>query len=123
MSSQSHREVEGTEIPPRAERRSTRRRRVLFSGVLCSLDGTRCHDCTIRDMTELGAHVVVLNSRSLDAKVFLLHLRDGIAYEAFVVSKLRDSVSLKFGAAIPLARNEDSKVRWLKDLWRARRGY
>ena len=96
---------------------------MLFSGALCSLDGKRCYDCTIRDMTELGAHVVVPNSQSLDAKVFLLHLRDGIAYEAFVVSKLRDSVSLKFGAATPLARNEDSKVRWLRDLWRTRRGY
>lgn len=95
----------------------------MFSGALCSLDGTQCYDCTIRDMTELGAHVVVPNSPSLDAKVFLLQVRDGIAYEALVVSKERNSVSLKFVSAIPLASSDDPKMRWLKELWRSRRGY
>src|SRR5689334_13336360 len=120
MSSQLHREGESLEVPPRVERRTTRRRRVLFSGALCNMDGTQCYDCTIRDMTELGAQVVVPNSPSFDAKVFLLHTRDGIAYEALVVSKKRNSVSLKFASATPLANNDDAKVRWLKELWRSR---
>ena len=111
------------DVPPRVERRETRRRRVLFSGALCSLDGTGCYDCTIRDMTDVGARVVVPNSPCLDAKVFLLHVRDGIAYEALVVSKVRNSVSLKLASAMPLANNDDPKMRWLKELWRSRRGY
>lgn len=122
MSGHSNRNVI-PEAPPRVERRAARRRRVLFSGALCSLDGTRCHDCAIRDMTELGAHVVVPNSPSLEAKIYLLHVRDGIAYEAIVVSKVRNSVSLKFSSATPLENNEDPEVRWLKDLWCSRRGY
>ena len=123
MSGYSDREIQDSGAPPRMERRGARRRRVLFSGALCSLDGTRCHDCTIRDMTELGAHVVVPNSPSLDTKIFLLHVRDGIAYEAFVVSKLRNSVSLRFTSATSLANNDDPNVRCLRELWRSRRGY
>ena len=111
------------ELPPRLERRASRRRRVLFSGALCSLDGARCYDCAIRDMTELGAHVVVPNSPTLDAQLFLLHVRDGVVHEALVVAKEHNSVSLKFISAIPLANNDDAKMRWLKDLWRSRRGY
>ena len=79
------------------ERRSEPRRRTHDAGKLAFGYGTEGLDCTILDLSDSGAHVqTILDTASLPKTVFLVHLRDRVAWEARVVWCDDDRLGLKF---------------------------
>jgi hypothetical protein len=67
-----------------AERRRTRRKRVLLSGVVADANGKNAIDCIIRDLTARGAQVQLSVTLRKDNEVYLVDTRNEIAHLATV---------------------------------------
>src|SRR5438552_7338617 len=73
------------DLPPTADRRPQRRRRTLLGGRVTFNDGAHVFDCTIRDLSDGGARITVPGQQPIAPHVFLINIRDRVAYEALVV--------------------------------------
>ncbi len=80
-----------------ADRRRSRRRRTLLRGKLSDWQGKLLGDCSISDMSETGAKVTVTDTSSVPDGVFLVDVRNRIAYKCKVVRRQADgALGLKF---------------------------
>jgi hypothetical protein len=113
------REVSGSELPP-IERRPNRRNRVFFAGIIVYADGVFTLDCTIRDLSENGARLTVLEGAQFPSNFFLINIRGRVVYEAVVVWIVGAEVGVSFGKIHRLTDMVDPTLKHLKRLWLAR---
>jgi hypothetical protein len=66
------------------EKRKLPRRRVLKEGKLLYADGLRVLDCTIRDMSEHGARLLIANTIGLPEAFQLYEKSSGLLYPATI---------------------------------------
>ncbi len=78
------------------DKRKVERRRTLFRGRVAHLDGSYCIDCAIRDLSDTGARVRVGALQRLPDAVYLLDLRNRLAYEASVSWRKSPDFGLHF---------------------------
>ena len=92
--------------------RKCRRKRTLLAGVLSYGPGISTVDCKIMDVSETGARVKAEPGSIVPAHVFLVHLRDYVAYEARVAWR-RDNgnLGLRFMAAHDLRAEPTDELR------------
>jgi hypothetical protein len=105
------------ELPPPADRRPGRRRRVLLGGRVSYHDGTQVFDCSIRDLSDGGARITVPSTQVLPTQVYLINLRDRLAYESLVVWKRGGEAGLSFVKTLQVGDLGDSHLGYLKRLW------
>src|SRR3981081_4123396 len=73
------------DLPPRVvNQRKAPRKRTLLGGKVVFGDGQHVRDCTIRDISETGAKIVMHKGEVIPTRVFLIDRRTPIAYEATV---------------------------------------
>lgn len=108
------------ELPPLAERRAGRRRRVLLAGVITVGRGLPGFDCAIRDLSQSGARVSPGQFVSLPDQFWLINQRDGIAYHSQVVRRQGKELSLTFLQEVPIHSITDPAMLFLKRLWAER---
>ena len=80
------------------DKRKTARRRVLKVGKIIFADGMRLIDCTIRDMSDTGARLLVANAVGLPDTFHLFEKSSGMVYAASVAWRLPSAVGVKFAA-------------------------
>ena len=62
------------------EKRKTQRRRVLKEGKIIFADGMRVIDCTIRDMSDTGARLLIANTVGVPETFHLFEKSSGMVY-------------------------------------------
>ena len=97
-------------------RRPPPRRRVLLGGLITYGQGTHCFSCSIRDFSETGARISMKTRLALPSHIFLINLRDRVAYECRTKWSKGFDAGLAIEKAMPLDELNDSKLRFLKRL-------
>ena len=103
---------------PRTEvrRRPPPRRRVLLGGLVTYAQGTHCFSCAIRDLSETGARITMNSGHALPLNIFLINLRDRVAYECRTMWSKGAEAGLAIDKAMPLDELNDSALAFLKRL-------
>ncbi|HJT42809.1 MAG TPA: PilZ domain-containing protein [Rhizomicrobium sp.] len=105
------------DVPPPAERRPARRKRVLLTGIVAYSDGARSFDCTIRNVSQTGARIVMGKNQQFPTDFYLINIRDRVAYDAKVIWNDGSEVGVTFKKTYPLSELTEPKLSFLKRLW------
>ncbi len=91
------------------EKRKTARRRVLKEGKIIFADGMRVIDCTIRDMSEAGARLLIANTVGIPDTFHLFEKSSGMIYPASIAWRQPSAIGVKFDG--PASSVHDSANR------------
>jgi len=80
------------------DKRKTPRRRVLKDGKIIFADGMRVIDCTIRDMSKVGARLLIASSAGVPETFHLFEKSTGMVYPTTVVWRQTSALGVKFDA-------------------------
>ena len=105
------------ELPPPADRRPGRRRRVLLGGRVTFHEGAQVFDCSIRDLTEGGARITVHANQIIPTHVYLINLRDRLVYECVVVWHKSGEAGVQFVKTLQVGDITNPSLTYLKRLW------
>lgn len=105
------------DAPPPAERRPKGRKRVLLTGIVAHGLGAHSFHCTIRNLSESGARLAVGNNALFPSDIYLINIRDRVAYEAKVVWNKGSEIGVTFTHTMPLDGITDPALAFLKQLW------
>ena len=100
------------------EKRPSRRKRVLLGGVIAYDDGRHSADCTIRDITDHGARIV-LRSQPVPDDFYLINTRDRVAHQAKIIWRRNGELGLSFSKSFRLSDITDPKLGYLTHVWMA----
>jgi PilZ domain len=78
------------------DKRKFPRRRVLKEGKIVFADGLRVIDCTIRDMSEEGARLLIANTVGLPDTFQLYEKSSGLLYPASIVWRQSNAIGVHF---------------------------
>ena len=107
-------------LPPTPERRPQRRTKVLLGGLIAFFDRAQHFDCTIRDLTNSGARILLPRNQPIPSKVYLINMRDRTAHETKVAWNNGKEAGLAYITSFPLSDIADPKLSYLKQLWHER---
>ena len=99
------------------ERRPKRRRDVLLPGLLACDGGKQVLHCTIRDLTESGARIVLNRQPQFPAALYLINLRDRTTHEAKVTWCGTAEAGLGFCKSFGLNEITDPALGFLRRIW------
>ena len=109
-----------SDLPPLAEKRPVKRKRVLMGGVIVFDEGRGTFKCTIQDITPnefpTGARIKAGDIPMMPKDVYLINITERTAHPAHVVWVTRTGAGLSLSAAIPLDSTADPKLNYLKKL-------
>ena len=74
-------------------------------------------DCTIRDLTEAGAHLRLASDAPLTDPIWLIVIRSGVAHHAQVAWRKPPEVGLRFDQTIDLRQHASGPLLHLHRLW------
>ena len=103
-----------------ADRRQGQRRRTLVRGRICYGDyGVISLSCTIRNISSDGALLSLRGNPPLPSKFTLLHVLDGVAFDARLAWRKGDLVGVILDDRQDLKGVVDAQVQGLRDMWLA----
>jgi hypothetical protein len=112
--------VNQSRVPPSGDRRRGARSKALLRGVLVFDHPPITVDCTIRDLTQSGARLVVVDRVAVPREGSLINIRDGVAYEVSVAWRANGEIGVSFGETIDLKQPAPSGPHHhLRNLWLA----
>jgi hypothetical protein len=91
--------------------------RTFLTGKLVHGDGAFSVDCTVRDISEGGAKVMLIQNQSLPPSVFLVVVKYCTAYQSEIVWANFPARGLKFLARYKLDRPVPKNLKYLRRLW------
>ncbi len=106
-----------SEIWGKRDARSAKRSRVLLSGKIVYGDGAYSVSCTIYDISSSGARVAIPKGQSLPGEVYLIDIKNRVAYAARVVRFQVPIFGLQFTATYPLSKPLKPQLEFLRRLW------
>ena len=74
-------------------------------------------DCQLKDLSQSGAKVQLSSIYVVPPRLMLVHLQDGIAYDAVVRWRRGDLAGLSFEHAQPLATNTEPRLAAIREAW------
>ena len=95
----------------------TPRKRTFMTGLLVHGDGVFTAPCTIRDISEGGAKIILDRRRPLPGDVYLIVVKYGVAYLAKVAWLSFPARGLQFAKAYPLSAEVPKELSFLRQLW------
>jgi hypothetical protein len=103
---------------PRIERVPVRRNRVLLGGIISFDHGKNSYNCSIRDLTDRGARIIVAEQR-IAPNFYLITIRDRVVFDAKVVWRSGSELGVSFEKSFRLSDIVDPALSYLSDLWYA----
>lgn len=100
-----------------SDKRRATRRRVLFSGKLVNDDASMTIDCVIRDLSQTGAKVRLAGTAPVPNEVWLIEVREGLAFRCRVAWRASPELGLEFSASHDLKDPTSPELRMLKRIW------
>lgn len=98
------------------EHRTTRRRRVLWSGLIFVPQTQTAFDCSIKEISKIGARVGIRGEAALPIKFLLVDITNRAAYEVECVRRNQREMGLKILRPVSLSEDVDPDARQLKRL-------
>jgi hypothetical protein len=95
------------------DKRKSGRRRVLKGGKIVFADAMRVIDCTIRDLSEKGARLVIANTIGVPDSFQLFEKSSGMLYPATVVWRQTNALGVKFDGP-PTSIHNDANRRYAR---------
>ncbi len=95
------------------EKRKSPRRRVLKEGKIVFADALCLMDCTIRDMSDGGAKLIVSNTLAIPHSFQLYEKSSGKLYPAIVAWRQCNAIGVKF-IGLPTSINDTGNKRYLR---------
>lgn len=107
------------EPPPTPERRAVPRHRTLQRGRVCyGASHAMSFDCTIRNLTQVGALLRAPAGQAFPDSFTLLHVGEGVAYEARLSWRRADQAGVELLSRHDLTRPEvDEPYKALRRIW------
>lgn len=106
--------------PNGIERRAVLRQRTLLRARLCfGPHHSISVDCGIRNLSEHGAQVRLPPQQPLPGDLTLLHVNEGLAFDASVTWRRGDLVGLRFNRRHNLKGDVSDDLRSLRAIWTA----
>jgi hypothetical protein len=93
------------------------RKRTFMTGLLVHGDGAFTAPCTIRDISEGGAKIILDRRRPLPGDVYLIAVKHGVAHLAKVVWLDFPARGLQFARTYPLGADVPKELTFLRQLW------
>jgi len=103
-------------LPGNVDARKFERRRAPMSAKLTDLKGQFVVDCTVRDISVVGAQVALPNGQPIPEKVFLIDLTNRIAYKCHVPWWRPQSAGLAFQETHKLDEDVPPQLAFLKEI-------
>jgi len=100
-----------------AEGRKFERKRVPLSAKMTDITGKVVLDCTIRDLSPVGAQVSLPSADPIPTVVYLIEVTGRVAYRANVAWWRPQSVGLAFQETQELDQELPSRPEFLKRVW------
>ena len=100
-----------------AEGRKFERKRVPLSAKMTDITGKVVLDCTIRDLSAVGAQVSLPSAEPIPATVYLIEVTGRVAYKANVAWWRPQSVGLAFQETYQLDQGSPSRPEFLQRVW------
>jgi len=91
----------------------------LLSGKLVYGESGFSVDCVIRDVADQGAHIRLASDLPISARVWLIVIRTGFAYDATVAWRRPPEFGLKFEQKVDLKDPTGRPPEHLRRLWLA----
>jgi hypothetical protein len=101
---------------PPAEQRKRRRRRVLFSGFIYVPETDSPFNCSIKDVSETGAKIVIKTDVLIPGTFQLVNATNQTAFEVQCVRRSGRELALKILRSISLTEAASSEAQELKRL-------
>ncbi len=95
------------------DKRKTPRRRVLKEGKIVFADGKCLLDCTIRDMSDNGARLLIASTVGVPERFHLFQKSSGLFYGARVVWRQPGAVGVQFEGP-PVSINDMTDKRYAR---------
>ena len=108
--------AERTPFPENVDARKFERKRAPMSAKLTDLKGQFVIDCTVRDISVVGAQVVLPSGQPIPDKVFLIDLTNRIAYKSHVPWWRPQSAGLAFQETYKLDDVVPPQFSFLKEI-------
>ena len=109
--------AEPSDAPAVGDRRQAPRRRALLTGKLVTADVALTIDCVIRNLTDLGAMVEMQSPQMVPGNLYLLQVKEGLAWDAEVVWRHGHRLGLKFSGNHDLNEEVGKTLRPVRRLW------
>jgi hypothetical protein len=104
-------------VAPASDKRAGVRRRVLFSGRLVHSREELSTACAIQDLSTTGARVKLSGAEALGDPLYLIDMRNGLAYRAQIRWREGERVGLAFLSYHDLAKPDPALSPILRRLW------
>lgn len=104
------------QVTPDNKRRAPRQR-VLLAGRLVYGEADLTLECAIRDLSENGARIRLASPVALPARVRLVEVRAGVAYDCEVSWRRVPEFGLRFLGRHDLKKTTDPELLLLKRVW------
>jgi hypothetical protein len=101
--------------PAGEEVRQAERRRALLGGMIVSSDGRQSLGCTVRDISESGARILLPHTAMVPGRLFLLTSRQPTAWDARIVWRNATQAGLAFAGEHTLSPDMGGGLQFL---WR-----
>lgn len=106
-----------TAAPPAADKRKAHRQRVLFMGRLVHSAGELTAECAIQNLSKTGARVKLAGNEPVSEPIYLVDMRNGLAFKASIRWRREDRIGLSFTGYHDLAKPDPSLPTLLRRLW------
>jgi hypothetical protein len=101
---------------PPGEQRTRRRRRVLFSGFIYVPETRSPVKCSIKDISETGAKIIIKSESHIPGTFQLVNVTNQTAFEVQCVNQIGRELGLKILRPISLTEAVSSEAQELKRL-------
>ena len=95
------------------EKRKVPRRRVLKEGKIVYADGLRILDCTIRDLSDSGARLLIANTVGLPDAFLLYEKSSGVLRPASIAWRQANAIGVEFTGP-PTSINDPANKRYAR---------
>jgi hypothetical protein len=106
--------------PPPLARRVKPRQRTLLRGIIIYADGIHTIDCTIRDLSEDGARLVLKSQQTIPSRFHLINFRSHTLHEAELVRVKGVEMGVRLLSTLDLRAASDPALAQFKRIYTAR---
>ena len=109
--------MSSSSAPRPIERRRSQRQRALLTGKLATEGASITIDCVIRNLSDSGALVETSSPHLIPKELHLVHVREGVAWDAKVIWRRGNRLGLELQGRHDLRETTERQLKALRLVW------